>query len=414
MSSRLVAIVVLLAAPVAAQEQLTFEEAVRRAMEKNPSVGQAAQAIAAARARLALARATFLPTIDGNIGTTRLDDERGFNGQVTQPRTQTAFGATLEYPVIALSRWAQRNQAADRVAIAQLSAEEVRRQVALNAADSFLGVVAAKRQLEIAVRNRDTAKALEDYARIRLEAGQGSRVNHVRATQELATGEGRVLSAELAVRQAQEALGVAVFAEGPIDASGDPQLQPAAAPTADDWLRQRPDVRRVEAEVAAAERIVDDTWKSWLPEATLGFAPRYVTPNGVFEPSNSWRAYVAIEVPLYDGSLGAARKLRVADRETAKLRLAALKSEASSELRFAQESVTRNEAIVATSRTAAEAATEALRITEIAYRAGATTNVEVVQAQQTARNAETVLAQAEDRLRQARLDLLVALGQFPQ
>jgi outer membrane protein TolC len=76
--------------------------------------------------------------------------------------------------------------------------------------------------------------------------------------------------------------------------------------------------------------------------------------------------------------------------------------------------VTRSEQIVAASRLSAESAAEALRITEIAYRAGATTNLEVVQAQQTARNAEVLLAVAEDRLRQARLDLLVALGQFPQ
>ena len=67
----------------------------------------------------------------------------------------------------------------------------------------------------------------------------------------------------------------------------------------------------------------------------------------------------------------------------------------------------------ASSREAAESAREALRITEIAYKAGATTNVEVVQAQQTARNAEVVAALAEDRLRQARLDLLVAVGKFP-
>ena len=64
-------------------------------------------------------------------------------------------------------------------------------------------------------------------------------------------------------------------------------------------------------------------------------------------------------------------------------------------------------------RDCSENATEALRITEIAYRAGATTNIEVVQAQQTARQAEIEAAVAEDRLRQFRLDLLVALGQFP-
>ena len=68
---------------------------------------------------------------------------------------------------------------------------------------------------------------------------------------------------------------------------------------------------------------------------------------------------------------------------------------------------------MASTRVAAENAGEALRITEIAYRAGATTNIEVVQAQQDARNAEIAGAVAEDRLRQARLDLLVALGRFP-
>ena len=99
--------------------------------------------------------------------------------------------------------------------------------------------------------------------------------------------------------------------------------------------------------------------------------------------------------------------------QTARFGLDAVKVQARAELRLAQESVTRRQQIVATSRLSAESAAEALRISEIAYRAGATTNIEVVQAQQTARNAEIVFAVAEDRLRQARLDLLVALGQFP-
>lgn len=412
-------LVLLLSAPLSAAgtpplERVTFEEAVGRAAGKNPSVGEAAQAIAGAEARLDQARSVFRPTVEGTVGTTVLDEARGFNGSITQPRRQTALGATVSYPVVAAARWAARDQAADRVGIARLSAEEVRRRVAVVAAQSYLAVVAARRQLEIAGRNRETARALEEYARVRLEAGQGSRVNHVRAAQELATSDGRVLAAELGVREAQEALGVAIFAEGPVDAASDPELEPAAVPGGEEWLVERPDVRLFEAEVAAADRLVSDVWKSWLPSATAAFSPRYVAPAGLFEPSNTWRAVVQVQVPIYDGTLGATRRLRVAERESARLRLDALRNEARSELRFAQEAVTRHAAIVETSRAAAGGAVEALRITEIAYRAGATTNVEVVQAQQTARNAETALAQAEDRLRQARLDLLVALGQFPR
>ena len=160
--------------------------------------------------------------------------------------------------------------------------------------------------------------------------------------------------------------------------------------------------------------MVRDTWKSWLPTATAAFTPQYVTPAGFFEPAKTWRALFQLQIPIYDGTLGAAKRIRLADRETARLRLDLVKGQARSEFRFAQEALTRTEQIVVTSRQAAENAAEALRITEIAYRAGSTTNIEVVQAQQTARDAEIVAALAEDRLRQARLDLLVALGQFPQ
>jgi outer membrane protein TolC len=424
MSERLPALVLVAALagvpPAAAQtdsaiERVTFEEAVSRAVERNPTVGQAAQAISRAQALLDQARSVFRPLVNGAFSQTVLDAARGFAGNITQPRSQSSFSGTMSYPILAASRWAASRQAADQVGIARVSAEETRRQVALFAAESYLAVVAAEHQRDIALRNRDTAKALDDYARARLEAGQGSRLNHVRSSQELATAEGLVQSAELAVRQAQEALGVAIFADRPVDANGDPEIRAAAPPSVHDaWLTQRPDVRLFTAQAQAADRVVRDTWTSWLPAATASFTPQYVTPKGFFEPAKTWRALFQLSVPVFDGTLGATRRIRIADRETARLRLDAVKVQARSELRFAQDSVTRNEQIVATSRQAAESAVEALRITEIAYKAGATTNIEVVQAQQTARNAEIQAALSEDRLRQARLDLLVALGQFPQ
>jgi outer membrane protein TolC len=41
-------------------------------------------------------------------------------------------------------------------------------------------------------------------------------------------------------------------------------------------------------------------------------------------------------------------------------------------------------------------------------------NIAVLDAQRSARDQELVMVQVEDGLRQARLDLLVALGQFPK
>ncbi len=395
-------------------ERVTFEEAIRLATVRHPTVGQATQAIRRAQALLDQARSVFRPTASGAIGTAVLDAPRGFDGNITQPRTQSTFSGTVSYPLLAASRWATAKQAADQVGIARISAEESRRRVAVLAAQSYLAVIAAERQRDIAVRTRDTARALTDYARARLDAGQGSRLNHVRAAQELATAEGLIQIAELAVQQAREALGLAIFASGPVEADGDPDIRPATPqPEGDTWLAQRPDVRLFNAQLQAADRVVRDTWTSWLPTATAAFSPQYVTPAGFFEPARTWRALFQLQIPIYDGSLGATRRLRIADRESAQLRLDEVKVEARSELRFAQESITRNEQIVATSRDAAEQAQEVLRITDVAYRAGATTNLEVVQAQERARNAESEAAQSEDRLRRARLDLLLALGQFP-
>jgi outer membrane protein TolC len=396
-------------------ERVTFDEAVRRATERNPTMGQAAQAILRAQALLDNAKSVFLPLVYGNAGATILDAARGFDGNITQPRTQSAFSATLSYSFLAAARWAEKNQAADQVGTARVAAEETRRQVAYAAAQAYLAVIVTQRRRDIAVRNRDTAKALADYSRARLEAGQGSRLNYVRSSQELATAEGLIQAAEFAVREAQEALGIALFADGPVDANGDPVMQLGAPPPQDDsWLSQRPDVRFSIAEVSAAERVVNDAWKSWLPNGIASFTPRYVTPAGLFEPSKTWRAIFQFEFPIYDGTLGPTKRAQIADRETAQLRLDAVKAQARSELRLAEEAVVSSEQILASSREAAANAVEAFRITEIAYKAGATSNIEVVQAQQSARNLEIVTAQAEDRLRQARLDLLVALGQFPE
>jgi outer membrane protein TolC len=403
-------------APAASEpplKQLTFDEAVERARTRSPSVGEAAQAILQAEALLDRARTVFMPLVYGNVGTTILDDARGFDGNVVVPRTQTAFSGTVSYALLDAVRWANNNQAKDRVATARAAADETRQHVAVVAAQAYLAVIAAERQREITERNRDTAQALEDYAKARLDAGQGSRLNHVRAVQQRASADGLVQLAELAVGRAQEALGVALFAPGPVGALGEPQLPPARLPVDDTWLLARPDIQLFSAELQARDRIVADAWKSWLPTATASLTPRYVTPAGLFEVSRSWRAFFQLEIPIFDGTLGSEKAFKIAEREAARFRLDGLRVEARSELRNAQEAVRRVEAIVTSTRQAAEAAAEALRITEIAYRAGATTNIEVVQAQQAARNGEIEAAVAEDRLRQARLDLLVALGQFP-
>ena len=397
-------------------ERVAFDEAVRRALEKNPDVAEAAQAILRAENLLQLARAVFRPTVDASVTTTLLDEARGFDEFVTQPRTQSLIGASLSYPVLAAARWARSAQAQDQIRVARLEVGETRRQVALATGQSYLAVIAQQRLVDVNMRARENAQAHVDYAQALLQAGAGSKLNELRASQELATDEVLLEDARLALRRAQEALGVLLAADAPVDAAAEPAFEIVSSiPTGEQWLTQRADVQLFSAQIDAAERVYRDSWRDWVPTATAAFEPQYVTPAGLFQPSRTWRGFVSLSVPIFDGGV---RRTAKREREvavgTARIRLTDVELRARSELRAAQAAIDSTERGLSQARLAAQHAADVLRITDLAFRAGATTNIELIDAQRRARDADTAAAQAEDRVRLARLDLLVALGRFPQ
>jgi len=395
--------------------RITFEEAVSRALQNNPGIAEASQAILRAQALLQQSATVYRPTLSGNVTTTVLDHERGFDEFVTQPQVQSLIGAAVSYPVVAASDWAAHAQARDRVQVAELSASDVRKQIAVATAQAYLAVIAAQRQVEVNLLARDNAQAHLDYARARLEAGVGSRLNELRAAQEVATDDVLLEAARLAERRAQEALGVLVVADGPVDAAAEPAFEVLPMPSTDEWMAERPDVRLFSAQVHAADRVVRDSWKDWVPRATASFEPQLLTPSGLFQPARTWRGFLALSVPVFDaGSRRAIARERQVALETARIQLTDVQLRARAELRTARAALESTERALANARLAAQQAAEVLKITDVAFRAGATTNIELVDAQRGARNADTAAAIAEDRVRQARLDLLVALGRFPQ
>jgi outer membrane protein TolC len=88
-------------------------------------------------------------------------------------------------------------------------------------------------------------------------------------------------------------------------------------------------------------------------------------------------------------------------------------TQASSQVRAAREAVASGERALVNARAAAEQAQQVVNIVNISFRAGAATNIEVIDAERSARDADTAIAVTEDIVRRARLDLLLALGRFP-
>jgi hydrophobic/amphiphilic exporter-1 (mainly G- bacteria), HAE1 family len=394
-------------------DTVTFDEAIARALEKNPSLAIAATNILRSEALLQQARAQTMPRLAVNATNTTLDTGREFSGQTVQPQNQTVFGLNAALP-IGPALWAAKTQAMDQVEIARLSVTDARRQIAVATAAAYLTVIAQKRQVDVIMTAIETARGQLDYNTKRREGGVGSRLNELRSSQVLSSAEAQLEVLRLSVVRAQEALGVLLAANGPVDVNGEPAFEiPQEAPDSE-WLPNRPDVKVLIAERDASERVVKDSSKDWWPVASVSFGPQVLTPAGIFQPSRSWSLSMQLAQPVYDGGQrSGVRHQRESIFEASKLTLEQLQIEARSEVRLARATIAGREQALAKAREAAQTANEVLKITIVAFDAGSTTNIEVIDAQRASRDLEAAVVLAEDGVRQARLDLLVALGRFP-
>jgi outer membrane protein TolC len=394
--------------------RVEFDEAVRIALEKNPTVAQAGTNIGRAEALLRQAQAGLYPSAGASFANVTLDSARGFNDLVTQPQNQSSLNLNASYTFLQFAHWAAITQSKDQVDVAKFSAADVRRAIAVSTAEAYLSVIAAHRQVDVDERALTAARAHLDYAQRRLDAGAGSLVNQLRAAVEVSTDEARLEVVQFAVRRAQEALGVLLVANGPVDVGAEPVFDvPAGAADLD--TSHRTDVQLEAANLRAAERVRADSKKDWFPIGSVSFDPQFLGPAGLFQPSKTWRLTVLVTQPIYDGGLrrAVARERDVAI-ESAKLSVASVDVQAKSEIRVAQESIQSFERASERSRLAAQQANEVLRITTTAFEVGATTNLEVIDAQRSARDADSASTLADDVVRRARLDLLVAMGRFPK
>jgi len=406
------------AAPLGAQtiERVTFDEAVRRAVTNHPTIQRAAADILRAEAVLQQVRSRSLPSVGVSMATSVIDPVTQFSGSAINPRTQTLTTASVGVPLFTAVSWAERNQAADQILVSERTVADARRQIAMAAGEAYLRIIALRRVLELNELARDNARAHFDLANQRFQGGIGSRLNAVRAEQEVSASDALVEAARLGIMRAQEALGVLMAADGPVDATTDPafDVPPPTVPDAE-LIASRQDLQVIFARQAAAERRAGDAWKDNLPSVTALFTPQVIAPTGLFANPRSWRAAVLFDVPIWDSGQ---RRGQAREREAFVTAVRAERSEAerqaTSEIRTAREAVAATERALAHARRAADQANQVVQITDVAFREGATTNIEVIDAQRRAREAETAAAIAEDAVRRARLELLTATGRFPQ
>ncbi len=406
---------VVLRARVTPAEPVTFADAVKRAIAFNTSALIAAQEIVRAEGLMGQARAAALPLVVLGGSWTILDHDRILNGRLVTPGQSMQGTVNATMPLVAASRWYGWAHGVEGVDVANLSEADVNRTVAITAARAYLTVVAAHRAIDVSESAVKVGRAHQDYAVARRKGGVGNELDVKRAEQERWAAEVQLQAAYGLLARGREALGVICGAKVPLDTTGVPPVKfYPDLEQAEQAVKDRQDVKASAGKAELARAVWKDSWSDYLPVITGGIQG-YVQTNATDPtPPSGWVAQFLLTFPIFQGGLRPAQaKERGALFQEAEESLQGLVRQARSEVRLSFETMKYAYAGYDAARSGAETAVAALDLANQAYRAGATSNLEVIDAERRARDAGTTAVIAEDAVRQANLDLLSAAGRFP-
>jgi outer membrane protein len=146
---------------------------------------------------------------------------------------------------------------------------------------------------------------------------------------------------------------------------------------------------------------------------SYGFAVR--RPRNLFDPDFSrWSAGINLKVPLFDGKRTAGRVAQaVAQRNTVTHQIAALENQVRLEVQSAFDALALADHTIQASELNVAQARRASEMTQANYKLGAATQLDVVDAQQSLRQAENIHNQAMYIHANARATLRFVMGRNP-
>ncbi len=398
---------------LAAQQALTIERAVDLAVTRNERAAIADTTVEAAEARVRRARTAFLPRFDvnGNIGS---DIGNGSERDVstTATLTQTLFDARV-FPLY-------RQQRFERDAVV-LSAEDSKRLLGFDAAATFLSTLSFEQVFLAAERRRTFAQTNLDDVRARFEAGLVSSNDVTRAELELATAVRELAQATGDVQAARVELETLLKTDvdGPLappvallDAADNPP--PAGEVGIAEAQTRRSDIAARRARVEALRAFADEPNARFFPSVLFTAQTRNINDGPVTNRNNEGFAGVSFAWPVFDGGLrGADRAERTANVRGAELQLELELREVERQMRSAAVQLSTEQASLREAAAAVRAAQKNANETNVLYREGLASALELADATQQLFEAEVAEVTARYRMALAYLSLREASGVTP-
>ena len=299
---------------------------------------------------------------------------------------------------------------------AQYSYKNGRELIVLVVVSNYLLVIADQSQVESALAQRDTAKALFDQTTDQHKAGVAAAVDVLRSNVELQAREQQLIVARnnLAKQKLVLARAIGLPAGQAFDITTEVAYRPLATSTLDEALQQayasRPDYKSLTEQVRSAEL-----------QKKAASAERYPTVSAVADygdtgtnPGTSHGtldAAAELRVPIFQGGRVHGDNL-LADSllAVAKQRLEDLRARIDQEVRDAFLDLQDTAQEVSVEKNAVQLATETLQQSRDRFASGVTDNIEVVQAQESLADANDAYIASLYRYNTTKISLARAMG----
>ena len=432
----LLAIVLAVAGDAAAQEvpalRLTLEDAQSRAVEASHRLAEARAREAAAQAVVASRAAADLPIVSAAAGYTRTNHVVEFTvpGPTGVPRVlypdvpdNYRTRLDLQWPIYSGGRGDALERAA-RAEAAAVSAEiaVARADLQLEVARAFWAVVTARAAATVLEQGVARAQAHVADARDRFNAG-------LVPPNEIASAEAQAARARMLLIEARNQRDVSLADLSRLVGTDPGQpIEPAAALDAEtgpgaqsqsllaEAQGARGERRAIERRIEAADEQLAATAASRRPTVAVAAGVDYARPNARIFPrrdawKESWDVGVNVGWTLWDGGRSAADIAASASlASAARQRLEEFDSILGVEIRQRTIDIDSGRAAVAAADEAVRAAAEARRVVAERYRAGAGTQIEVLDAEFALLQSELDRTRALAGVRLAEARLTRALG----
>ncbi|MCH7664928.1 MAG: TolC family protein [Acidobacteria bacterium] len=415
--------------------RLSLDKAVREALEINLDLLARRRQVSAGAQEIAIARSKLRPRLEASASTVTIDDDRAAASFGSQPERSVTASASLTQllfsePALANLSIQKRLQEAR-----EHDFETLRLDIALDAATTYLNLMRAKALERVQRNNVERTRSNLEQAQDRRDVGVASAGEVFRWQSELAIARKSLVeavgdrrAAEIAVnrllhRRLESSL---VTEEVSLDTPGFVTGQerfrvfietPKGYGVFRDFivlegLGRAPELRRIDAGIAAQERLAASTKRAlWSPTVAFRAALDEILSRGgagssgsgsatlPFElptaDESSWSLAIDATLPLFTGGSRSAERIQ-ADIDLERLRLERAAAEERIEQRVRTALVRARASFVGIrlSNQAAEAARRNLDLVEDSYSRGVASLLDLLDAQTAALNAEEQAANA--------------------